>query len=93
MYPEIERKLKKVLDADERKSFVSHFYRLQLLIDYKVKDKRLREHMQDEAEFFRQGMEDQLRSMQVNLHEMKVILDRQWDRLHENEPTTLAPSS
>ena len=93
MYPEIERKLKDRLNDEERKLFVTHYFRLQLLIAYKVRDKRLRKYMADEAELFRQGLEDRLRSMQVTVQEMEEILDRQWNRIHEYRGTTSTPTS
>ena len=93
MYPEIERKLKETLNEQEMKSFVTHFLRLQLLIDHRVKDKRLRKHMSDEAELFRQGLEDHIRSMQVTVEKMQGILDQQWDRSHGYMRTTSTPSS
>ena len=93
MYPEIERKLKETLNEEERKSFVTHFLRLQLLVDHQVKDKRLRKYMSEEAELFRQGLEDHIRSMQVTVGKMQEILDQQWDRHNGYKGTTSTPSS
>lgn len=93
MYRDIEKKLKKTLTDEERKTFVTHFFRLQLLIDHKVKDERLRKYMADEAELFRRGLEDHLTRMLVLTQEMETILDRQWARLNEHRPPTSTPSS